>query len=151
MQVFNIASPSGRPFWILVPAFVVIAAALAVLVLVTVSGRSARFEVSSEGVRLRGDLWGRLVPAASLRVDQARRLDFTTSPELLPGRRTMGTGLPGYQAGWFRLKNGDKALLYLTDRSKAIYIPTTEDYALILSPDDPDGFMAALKDLSGGR
>ena len=149
MQVFNIASTTGRPFWILLPAFLVTAVAIGVLVMVTLAARTARFEVSSDGMRLRGDLWGRFIPAAALRVDQARRIDFTTSPELLPGRRTMGTGLPGYQSGWFRLKNGDKALLYLTDRSKAIYIPTREDYALLLSPDDPDRFMAALRNVAG--
>ena len=71
-------------------------------------------------------------------------MNFGASPELLPARRTMGTGLPGYQSGWFRLKNGEKALLYLTDRTKAVYVPTTEGYGLLLSPDDPDGFLGAL-------
>jgi hypothetical protein len=56
----------------------------------------------------------------------------------------MGTGLPGYQSGWFRLANGESALVYLTDRSKAVHIPTTLGYSLLLSPDDPDGFLAAL-------
>jgi hypothetical protein len=57
----------------------------------------------------------------------------------------MGTALPGYQSGWFRLRNGEKALLYLTDRSRAVYIPTAEGYAVVLSPIDPDGFLTALK------
>ena len=60
--------------------------------------------------------------------------------------RRMGTGLPGYQAGWFRLRGGEKALLYLTDRSKAVYIPTTNDYSLLLSPADPDGFLETLRE-----
>jgi hypothetical protein len=61
----------------------------------------------------------------------------------------MGTGLPGYQAGWFRLANGETALLYLTDRAKAVYVPTTNGYALILSPDNPERFMAALREMRG--
>ena len=60
----------------------------------------------------------------------------------------MGTGLPGYQAGWFRLRNGEKALLYLTDRARAVYIPTTAGYSLLLSPADPDGFLSQLRSLS---
>jgi hypothetical protein len=56
----------------------------------------------------------------------------------------MGTGLPGYQAGWFRLRNGDSALLYLTDRSKAVYVQTTEGFGVMLSPSEPDKFLAAL-------
>jgi len=144
MQAFTIASSTGRPVWVLAPAFVVVAIAIGVLVLVSLASRSARFEVSSEGLRLRGDLYGRFIPAGALGIDKAHRVDFGASPELLPARRTMGTGLPGYQSGWFRLKNGEKALLYLTDRTKAVYVPTTEGYGLLLSPDDPDGFLGAL-------
>jgi hypothetical protein len=59
----------------------------------------------------------------------------------------MGTGLPGYQAGWFRLRNGEKALVYLTDRRRAVYVPTTAGYDVLLSPEDPDGFLRALASL----
>jgi len=144
MQVFTIASSTGRPFWILAPAFIIIAVAVGVLAMVAFSSRTARVEVSSQGLRLRGDLWGRFIPASALEIEKAHRVDFVASPELLPARRTMGTGLPGYQSGWFRLKNGEQALLYLTDRAKAVYVPTNQGYGLLLSPDDPDGFIGAL-------
>jgi hypothetical protein len=61
----------------------------------------------------------------------------------------MGTGMPGYQAGWFRLRNGDKALLYLTDRSKAVYVQTTEGYGVVVSPSEPDKFLSALNTIAG--
>ena len=76
---------------------------------------------------------------------EARRVDFSVTPELVPARRTLGTGLPRYQSGWFRLKNGEKALLYLTDRSRAVYIPTTAGYSVVISPANPDAFLEALK------
>jgi hypothetical protein len=78
-----------------------------------------------------------------------RRVVLAREAELQPTRRTMGTGLPGYQAGWFRLRNGEKALLYLTDQARAVYIPTTLGYSVLLSPVDPDAFLAALR--SAGR
>ena len=59
--------------------------------------------------------------------------------------RTWGTGLPGYQSGWFRLRNGERALVYLTDRRKAVYVPTALGYSLLLSPDDPGAFLSALE------
>jgi hypothetical protein len=145
MQTFSIAASSGRPMWVLAPAFIILVLAFGVLALVSLSARTARFEVSEDGLRLRGDLWGRFIPAGTLVIERARRIDFSESPDLLPARRTMGTGLPGYQAGWFRLKGGQTALLYLTDRSKAVLVPTTENYFLLLSPDDPEGFMSALR------
>lgn len=149
MQVFPIAPADARPFWVLVLVAVVIVAALALLITTTLGSRTSRFEVSSAGLRLRGDLYGRLIPIQQLRLEGARRVVLEREAELQPKRRTMGTGLPGYQAGWFRLRNGEKALLYLTDQSRAVYIPTTLGYSVLLSPLDPDAFLAALR--SAGR
>ena len=56
----------------------------------------------------------------------------------------MGTSLPGYRAGWFRLRNGEKALLYVTDPAKAVYVPTQLDYSVIVTPQDPEGFLSAI-------
>lgn len=36
------------------------------------------------------------------------------------------------------MKNGEKALLFLTDRTKVVYLPTNKDYALILSAKRPE-------------
>lgn len=148
MQVFAIAPATVKGFYVL---WVIVALALAVAIgavaFATTGARSSRFEVSSEGLRLRGDLYGRLIPAHELRIEQARRVDLTATPDLAPRWRTMGTGMPGYQAGWFRLKNGEKALLYLTDRARAVYVPTTQGYGVLVSPEDPDGFIRALKAL----
>jgi hypothetical protein len=107
--------------------------------------RAARFEVSPAGLELHGDWYGRSIPSGQIRGQDAKRVDFATEPDLAPKWRTMGTGLPGYQAGWFRLKNGEKALLYLTDRSRAVYVPTTAGYGLLLSPADPDRFLSAVR------
>ena len=124
----------------LIPVLVIVGTSLA-------GARSARFEISPSGLTLRGDLYGRTLAPQQLRPENARRVDLGASPELTPKRRTLGTGLPGYQAGWFRLANGERALLYLTDRSRAVYVPTTDGYSLLLSPEDPDGFLSALRSI----
>jgi len=145
MEIFTIAPADSRAFWLI--------GLIPLLVLVLVSGilfasfrasRTATFEVSSEGLRLRGDWYGRLIPADRLVRGMARRVDLEATPDLAPRRRTLGTGLPGYQAGWFRLRNGERALLYLTDRSKAVFVPTTEGYGVLVSPSEPDRFVAAV-------
>jgi uncharacterized membrane protein YccC len=142
MQMFAIAPAGTRPLVFLFILLVVIVGALGIALL---GSRMARFEVSAEGLRLRGDLYGRFIPGAQLRRAEIRRIDLATSPELAPRLRTLGTGLPGYQAGWFRLRNGEKALLYLTDRGRAVYVPTTAGYSVLVSPENPDEFVAALR------
>ena len=150
MEVFSIAPADTRVLWVigLIPIFVMVM--VGGIVGASIAGaRGSTFEVSNEGLRIRGDWYGRLIPASHLVPGTASRVDFAHSPELTPRRRTMGTGLPGYQAGWFRLRNGDRALLYLTDRSKAVYVRTTDGYGVMLSPSEPDNFLAALDTLAG--
>ena len=146
METFPMAPAATRALWFVPLLLAVILVPAVVLVGGTVVGaRAARFEVSPAGLRLHGDWYGRTIPPGQIRGLDARRVDFATEPELAPKWRTMGTGLPGYQAGWFKLKNGEKALLYLTDRSRAVYVPTTAGYSLLLSPADPDRFLSAVR------
>ena len=145
MNVFPIAAAESRYLWFIIPVVVILLGAIAVLVTSVRGAQTSRFAILADGLRLDGDLYGRLVPKSQLRVDLARRVDLGRDEELRPRWRRMGTGLPGYQAGWFRLRNGEKALLYLTDRSRAVYIPTTAGYSLLLSPADPDGFLSRLR------
>jgi len=145
MNVFPIAPAESRYLWFLIPVILILLGAMALLATSVRGARASRFEIRADGLRLEGDWYGRLVPRSQLRVDLARRVDLGREQELLPKWRRMGTGLPGYQAGWFRLRDGEKALLYLTDRTKAVYIPTTAGYSLLLSPADPDGFLSRLR------
>src|SRR5688572_23248786 len=142
MQEFLIAPVAGRTMWflLLVPGLV-ICLVVGILGAALLGSRGARFEVSPDGLRLRGDLYGRLIPIEQLRAASASRVDFSATPELTPARRTMGTGLPGYRAGWFRLKNGERALVYLTDDRRAVYVPTTAGYSVLVSPGEPDRFL----------
>ena len=151
MNIFPIAPAESRYLWFLIPVGVILLGAMALLVTSVRGAHASRFEIRPDGLRLAGDLYGRVVPKAQLRVDLARRVDLGRDEALRPRWRRVGTGLPGYQAGWFRLRNGEKALLYLTDRSRAVYIPTTAGYSLLLSPADPDGFLSRLRSVLGGR
>jgi hypothetical protein len=146
METFPMAPAASRALWI-VPLFLVVVL-VPVLVLVggtLVGARAGRFEISPAGLALHGDWYGRTISSGQIRGQDAKRVDFATEPDLAPKWRTMGTGLPGYQAGWFRLRNGEKALLYLTDRSRAVYVPTTAGYSLLLSPADPERFLSAVR------
>lgn len=145
MNVFPIAPAESRYLWFLIPIAALLVGVMIMLAVSIRSSRTASFQLLSDGLRLRGDLYGRTIPFRELRIEQARRVDFALEPQLRPGRKRVGTGLPGYQSGWFRLKNGEKALVYLTDRSKAVYVPTSGNYSLLLSPLDPDGFLGALR------
>jgi hypothetical protein len=152
MEAFPIAPASSRSLWFFIPMALVLFVAAAALFMTALGPRRARYELSPAGISLRGDLYGRrLIPASDLLGGAARIVDLDRDPELSPRWRTLGTGLPGYKAGWFRLKNGEKALVSLTDRHHAIYLPTTRGFVLLLSPAQPDRFLAAVRRAAPAR
>jgi len=146
METFPMVPGSSRGLWIFVGAILVVLGIAMFFLFVTARGATtSRFELSDAGLRLRGDLYGRLIPASSLRGGATRIVDLANTAELQPRWRTMGTALPSYRAGWFRLRNGEKALLYLTDSRRTVYVPTTRGYSLLLSPQQPERFVERLR------
>ncbi|HEX2486859.1 MAG TPA: PH domain-containing protein [Myxococcota bacterium] len=148
-QVFPITPAASGALWFLGTVGLVLAGVLGILAYTAWSSRHARVEIDTERVRLVGDLWGRSLPLASLDLARAEVLDLRSDRARAPRGRTFGTGLPGYASGWLRLANGEKALAYLTDRSRVAYVPTTEGYALMLSVEDPARLLAALGRAAG--
>ena len=142
-EVFEIASSNAR-WW---PIGIGLIPLLLGLGMIALGLNQPKFEITDAGLRLRGDLYGRLIPKAELNLEQSRLVDLTREPNLEPTLRTFGTGLPGYSAGWFRLRSGEMALVYLTDRAQAVYVPTTAGYAVLVSPKDPAGFLVQLQKL----
>lgn len=144
-EIFPITPASGNIFWVLGPVGALLLGLVALFGYISYSARHVQFEVSPEGLRIRGDLYGRFVPAASLVPAEAKEIDLRSDAAHRPTLRTNGAGLPGYKAGWFRLADQEKALLFVTDTSRVVYLPTRDGYSLLLSPADPQRFLASLR------
>ncbi len=82
---------------------------------------------------VRAGFYGRTLRRSSLRPDSALEVSLVDRRDLAPRWRTNGIGLPGFRAGWFRLRNSDKALVLLTDPFHVTYLPTSEGYVLLIS------------------
>ncbi len=150
-EIFPIVPAQARALWFLGGIAVLMVALTALFAFLAYSCRYTQFEVSPGGLRIRGDLYGRSIPAQSLIVDEARRLDWQREPDYRSRRRSNGTGLPGYLAGWFKLSNREKALLFVTDPGRVVYIPTREGYSVLLSVDDPERFLRSLRQARGAH
>jgi hypothetical protein len=144
-QVFPIVPAPGSAYIVLAVISGVLFAVLILMVYLAYSMRSVQFEVSSRGLTIAGDVYGRTIPAADLMADDARSLDLTVDCPYRLRMRTNGVALPGYGSGWFRMNNGGKALAFLTDRTHVVYIPTRQNYSVLLSVADPAEFIRALK------
>lgn len=151
-SVYTLVPPPGKTstvLWIPVVLVLLISLVGVLVVYKSLSGaRGSTFTLSPAGLTIRGDLWGRTIPAAQLRGALARVVDLRAETALAPTRRTAGTGLPGYRSGWWRLENGEKALIYLTTSERVVHVPTTAGYSVLLSVTEPERFVAQLREVA---
>jgi len=127
--------------WVLVAVCFALAC---VTVSLALTMQSVKFEVEPDGLRIHAALYGRYIPWSSVAWDRARLVDRRSEKDLRPTLRTNGIGLPGYLAGWFRLRSGEKALLFLSGKGEAVYLPTTEGFAVMLSAREPRELYGAI-------
>ena len=137
VESFPIIPASPRPLWFFGVIALLLIAVLLFLAYTAYSSQAARIEVGPTALRIRGDLFGRRIPLEAIRVEAAEIVDLGRRAELAPKWRTLGTGLPGYASGWFRLNNGERALTILTTRDEVVYLPTRLGYSLLLSVEEP--------------
>ena len=144
-NVFPIIPASSTSLWFLSLITLLMLGLVVLCGYLAFSSRHTRFEVSADGLRIIGTIYGRRIPAASILLDGVRSVDLTRDRDYQTTWRTNGAGLPGYKAGWFRLRNGEKALAFLTHRQRVVYIPTHDGYAVLLSVPEPHEFIQALE------
>lgn len=104
-----------------------------------------RLEVSAQSLCIKGIVFRKTIPLSDLHVSLARIVRLDGEPSLRPWIKLYGIGLPTFRSGWFLLNNREKALLLLSGSPFAVYIPTSRGYALLLSPEQPAEFLAALQ------
>jgi hypothetical protein len=144
-DVFPIVPASAKPIWFLGAICALLTVVCAALLYTAHSARNSRVRLTDEHLELVGDFWARSIPIRSIRADEGRIVDLGSSSGYAPRRRTFGTGVPGYTSGWFRLQNGEKALLYVTRWDSVVYLPTSLGYSLLLSTERPEELLAAVR------
>lgn len=87
----------------------------------------------------------RKTPVAALDLAHARIANLDEHTEFRPGLKTNGFGLPGFQAGHFRLRNRAKAFCLLTSQRRVLILPQQDGAFLLLSPEQPQALLDALR------
>lgn len=149
-QIFHLAPAVLKTYWLWTLALpVTLVAVILVFVFYTVfSAKNATIELGPEGLRIEAGFYSRIIPAADLALDRLKTLNLAEDRGYAPSLRRNGVGLPGLQAGWFTLNNGEKALIFITDPSRVVYAPTSKNFSLLFSASDPQALLVRLKELS---
>lgn len=142
---FHIIPASGRAMVFLAALGLLTFALFASIAYMGFSSMGSRFEISDRALRISNTFYGRSIPLSAIDTDSVAVVNMKSDGAYKPTLRTNGIGMPGYAAGWFRLRGKGKALLFVTDRENVVYLPTSEGYSLLLSVDRPREFMEALR------
>jgi len=144
-RIFGIIPASSTSYLVLLAIGIVIILLVGFLAFIGYSSRNVSFEVSEQGLRISGGVYGRFIPRGEITGDGVKVINLNVDSEYKPKLRTNGIGLPGYAEGWFKLKNNEKALLFVTDRSNVVYVPTKKDYSVLLSVKEAEEFSELVK------
>ena len=148
-KVFGIIPTTSSPYifiWIFSVAMgVIMVGVIGMLVMFGYQAKHASFTVNDQGLRISPGLYSRFIPKEDINTEGVRVINLNTDAAYKPKWRTNGAGLPGYAAGWFKLENKEKALLFVTDRSRVVYIPTTNNYSVMLSVREAEEFADLLQ------
>ena len=144
-RIYGIIPASSGPLIFVVAIAIVLILIIGLLAFIGYSSKNVRFEVSDQGLRISRSLYGRFIPRGEISTGDIKIIDLNIDSEYKPKHRTNGAGLPGYAEGWFKLKNNEKALLFVTDRSSVVYIPTKKNYSVLLSVREAEEFAESVK------
>jgi hypothetical protein len=135
-----LARQPEEAFWIVI----VVSALLVFAFFVLDRSKHVRFEIADGRLFVRGDIFCWRFPVSSMNLGPSVVLDLTQWPEFKPRRKIIGTSMPGYQSGEFLLRNGRRAIVFLSDLRRVLCILMDDGKFLLLSCADPEGLLALL-------
>jgi hypothetical protein len=101
--------------------------------------------LTDEGLRLRHLPWRSTVKLSELDLERAEIVDLNARSELMPRIKLMGSRLPGYRSGVFRLRDKRRASVLVTDTQRVLVLPKRDGTVILLSLQRPDALLDALR------
>ncbi|WP_057638874.1 PH domain-containing protein [Stenotrophomonas ginsengisoli] len=113
--------------------------------------RRQHLALGTDGLTITTSFYKRSVPLSGLKLEQARVVNLAEHIDYKPRLKTNGTSLPGIKSGWFRLANGNKALVSIRQGERVLWLPTSEGYDLLIEPVDARQLIDHLQQVASGR
>ncbi|MEP6632657.1 MAG: hypothetical protein ABJA62_00450 [Luteimonas sp.] len=107
--------------------------------------------LDSHSIAITAAMRTKRVPLSALSLDEARVVELDERNDLRPFIKTGSVSFPGFHGGSFRLRNRCKAWVATVGGSKALRIPTRDDYDLLLQLRQPQALLDRLRDMARGR
>ncbi|MDR1363435.1 MAG: PH domain-containing protein [Spirochaetaceae bacterium] len=144
----TIIQPKGNNIIAIISVLILIIILVGLIILlpaVFYSMRNTSLSLTNKEIIIKSAIYGKKIPLKNVIIDGIKKINMNEDNEYNISIRTNGIGLPNFKLGWMRLKNGKKALVYLTDRNSVVLIPTNE-YLILFSMENIDEFIQKIKE-----
>jgi len=151
LYVNSMIEPKGGVFSAPVIVLFVIFLILIILMLVLTYGlidsiKNSTLVLSGRELVIKSIFYGKKIPIETVLTDEIKTVNLSENQEYNVSYRTNGFRLPNISLGWMKLKNGQKALAFVTDKNNVVLIPTKE-FVVLFSMTNADEFINKVKTL----
>ena len=108
------------------------------------SMKNTNLTLTDNEIIIKSVFYGRKIPLEDILTEQIKSINLYHDTDYNISIRTNGIGLPGFNLGWAKLKNGERALVYLTDRNNVLLVPT-KNFILLFSMNNIEEFINKIR------
>ena len=110
--------------------------------------RRHRLTLDESGIEIATTFYRQRLPLSELKLAEARVVDLGEHTGFRAMLKTNGFALPGFRSGWFRLRNWQKAFVATAGSPRALWLPTTRGFGLLLQPRQPQVLLDRLREMT---
>lgn len=144
MNEFYISTLSNKSLFLSVGGVVLLVPALLIIgfIYFWIGLSSSKISFVDETVKIDTVFYGNEISINDINIEGIK---LYTDTDYQLSYRTNGVSLLGVNWGWFKMNNNRKALVFITDISNAVFIPTKRNYDIIVSIEATEKFINNLK------
>ena len=94
--------------------------------------KNTSISINEKYIIIKSFPYGKIISMNDVILNETKEINLKQIKDFNVRIRTKGISIPNFLSGWMRLYNGQKALVYLTNREKALLIPTN-DFIILFS------------------
>ena len=143
----TITQPRNSVYFLPIILVIIMVAILGLMVGIVSTIKNTGISITDREIEIKSFLYGRKIPIEDVLIYEIQNINLKQNPEYRISRRLNGIGLPNFYSGWMRLKNGEKALVFLTNKDNVLLLPT-KDFIVLFSMEKIDELITAIKDIS---
>jgi hypothetical protein len=110
--------------------------------------RRQSLTLTASTLEMRSTFYRCVMPLKEMKLEQVRVVDLDEHTELKPLVKINGFSMPGFNSGWFLLRNKRRAFVATSDGRHKLWLPSKGKHDLLIEPTDATALLTRLQESS---